>query len=102
MIIHISCSFGIQHTSGFNNHGELHNKSDHSYRNTFLSNLTVNTGDIEYFDAFVSSHPIDYPFLQELIRTIEDEQGFKLCIPERDMIIGSERNEDITKLITKR
>lgn len=62
----------------------------------------MNTGEIEYFDAFVSVHPIDYPFLQELITTIEDEQGFKLCIPDRDMLIGSERNEDITKLITTR
>ena len=62
----------------------------------------VNSGEIEYFDAFVSYHPQDLPFVDELTQKLEDEEGFKLCITDRDMCVGITQHAATAELIEKR
>ncbi|XP_067946699.1 myeloid differentiation primary response protein MyD88-like [Watersipora subatra] len=62
----------------------------------------LKTGKKEYFDAFVSHHANDLEFLQELIKQLETERGFKLCIPDRDCCAGLIKNEATAKLIKSR
>lgn len=56
----------------------------------------------EYFDAFVSCDPSDWKFIQILVDKLENEYGFKLCIIERDLIMGLDQNKAVCELIEKR
>ena len=62
----------------------------------------MNTGEVEYFDAFVSYHMDDHEFIRKLIEKVEQEFGMKLCVPERDLCLGVVENEATATLIRRR
>lgn len=64
--------------------------------------FAVESGDPEFFDAFVSYDPQDYYFVTELIEKLEGESGYKLCIPDRDMMIGTNQGQALVQLVEKR
>lgn len=67
-----------------------------------VSIFLARTGEKEYFDAFVSCNTQDDSFVKNLITKLEKENGFKLCVPERDMMPGGIATKDTAELILKR
>lgn len=64
--------------------------------------IAVDTGSVEYFDAFVSSHPQDMKFVDKLIEELEVRSKLKLCIADRDMVIGVSNSHATAELIERR
>ena len=64
--------------------------------------LTEVLGDPIYFDAFVSYADEDLNFVKQMIVHLEENQGFKLCLPGRDLLPGLAKYSAIGELIEHR
>lgn len=70
-----------------------------SYRKRANSEPGQQGGFNARYDAFVSYAPEDFGFVRELMIRLEEENNFRLCIADRDILVGESAHTVTAKLI---